>query len=340
MNKNIHIYIDPATRVLYGSFYILGIYQVYGKRNVSFSAKYFQDLKKTDVHTSYEHYMAFVIVKEGSQKRIIIDYRDLSDIESNSYDWCDVYAKINCRREQLNSQYSKLVSIPPGFGIKIWSLCETIWYALSNSVKCKFKMPVKLKTFYGGYKRTFNRPTIEEYVTDVETISNYVFMIGTAWPVEIAGSTNLLRKQFADTCIKSGTNFEGGFVCKESHPQYSVLKTYLLHNRYTSKQYLTNTKKSSIVFNTPAVFGCHGWKLGEYIAMGKAIVSTKFVNEIYPSLVDGENIVFVDENEMDTVVRQLLQSPNQINKLENGTRIYWDKYANPKSVIEKIVCAY
>ena len=38
------IYIDPSTRILYASYYIEGFYEVFGRKNVSFSDKYFKKL--------------------------------------------------------------------------------------------------------------------------------------------------------------------------------------------------------------------------------------------------------------------------------------------------------
>lgn len=50
------IIIDPTSRILYASFYIEGLYQVFGKKNVTFSAKYFSDLKREKEAFAFEHY--------------------------------------------------------------------------------------------------------------------------------------------------------------------------------------------------------------------------------------------------------------------------------------------
>ena len=41
-------------------------------------------------------------------------------------------------------------------------------------------------------------------------------------------------------------------------------------------EWISKTKQSAIVFNTPAFWSCHGWKLGEYLAMGKCIISVRY----------------------------------------------------------------
>lgn len=102
--------------------------------------------------------------------------------------------------------------------------------------------------------------------------------------------------------------------------------------------YLHNIKKSAFVFNTPAAWACHGWKLGEYLAMGKAIISTPFVNEMPEKMVHGENIYFIEsESEMEVAVNLLLSNDNLRIKLEKGAKEYYDKWLKPDVVLRKII---
>ena len=102
--------------------------------------------------------------------------------------------------------------------------------------------------------------------------------------------------------------------------------------------YLLNIKRSAFVFNTPAAWACHGWKLGEFLAMGKAIISTPFVNEMPENMVHGENIYFVEsENEMEVGVNLLLSDNILRRKLEMGAKEYYDKWLKPEVVIRRII---
>lgn len=101
---------------------------------------------------------------------------------------------------------------------------------------------------------------------------------------------------------------------------------------------MQNTKKSAFVFNTPAAWACHGWKLGEYLAMGKAIISTPFENEMPEKMIHGENIYFVEsESEMEAAVNLLLSDNVLRKKLEMGAKEYYDKWLKPDVVINRII---
>ena len=53
----IKAYIDPSSQVYYASFYIQGLYDSIGKPNISFSAKYFKDLRRNEGRTAYDVYL-------------------------------------------------------------------------------------------------------------------------------------------------------------------------------------------------------------------------------------------------------------------------------------------
>src|SRR5690606_23298566 len=149
--------------------------------------------------------------------------------------------------------------------------------------------------------------------------------------------TNRLRKEFIEGCQSAGLNFEGGFYASEDHLYYEEFKNYIFTRRYPIHEYLIKTKKSIFVFNTPAVHECHGWKLGESLAMGKAIISTPLSNNLPEDLVHGENIHIVkDSEELKDAITLLAADKNYRNKLEAGAREYYMRHGSPRSVIEQL----
>ena len=62
MSNKSKIIIDASSRILYTSFYIKGLYDVFGKKNVTFSATHFTDLNRHTNQFSFEHYFAFKII--------------------------------------------------------------------------------------------------------------------------------------------------------------------------------------------------------------------------------------------------------------------------------------
>ncbi len=109
-------------------------------------------------------------------------------------------------------------------------------------------------------------------------------------------------------------------------------------NRYSINDYINKIKSSSFVFNTPAVFDCHGWKLGEFLAMGKAIISTPILNELPEKLTHSENIhIITDDSELENAIKTLLNDQNYKRHLEANAKAYYEKHASPKSVIKYIL---
>ena len=93
--------------------------------------------------------------------------------------------------------------------------------------------------------------------------------------------------------------------------------------RYPISEYIKKTKLSTIVFNTPSVHNCHGWKLGEYLAMGKAIISTPLSNNLPEDLVHGKNIHFVSNmSELKIAINFLLDNSSYRMILEQGAKEY------------------
>jgi len=345
------VIIDPSNRMKYSSFYIKGLEEVFGKDNISFSTKYFTGLnRKTESH-SFDHYMAFVLKDDNQLQKIIIDYRDKVTIKENAYEWCDKYAKINYNKEftKLLST-EKIISIPPGFGIRIWGFWKTNHYCFINLARCNFSplesFKAHFKDYFGLYLRTLgiesyyinNSFALAKRINDSD--KKYIFSISTLWKVDncITG-TNLWRKKFIELCKNNNEiDFEGGFYSNTFHPQYEDFKDIIFTDRYPINEYIKKTKLSSFVFNTPAVLNCHGWKLGEFLAMGKAIISTPLLNELPKNLSHGENIHYIsNDSELKNAINLLLINKAYRKKLESGAKTYYDEYVSPNSVIKYIL---
>jgi len=125
-------FIDPRSTINYSSYYIQGLYDVLGKKNVRFASHYFSDLKDIDI------LMAFVLINKDSTLKIIIDYRDQNDVIEEAFSWSDIYAKINVDASTRQHSFpQKLINIPPAFAIKIWNPIELLFHLCNNFIKAK-----------------------------------------------------------------------------------------------------------------------------------------------------------------------------------------------------------
>ncbi len=341
---NPKVVIDPSSKMVYASFYIKGLYNIFGKTNISYSAKYFKKLKRKTESHSWDQYMAFVVIESGRISRYIVDFRDKTSVKESAYEWCDKYGKINFSLELTDRRFhDKIVSIPPGYAIKIWGIWEAAFHCIRNLMLCRFSPVVSYRYFFTDYFGQARRASIEDYLKPAvkKQTSPYVFLIGTLWPHKnCVEGTNKFRKTFIEAVRASDIQFEGGFFVSDEHPDYEEYKHLLISNWYPNKKYIEKTKLSDIVFNTPAVHDCHGWKLGEFLTLGKAIVSTPLTHELPEKLVHGVNIHFIrNTNEIEEAVEMLIVDNAYRERLSAGARSYYNKYVSPERVIEMLITA-
>ena len=339
---NYKVIIDPNHNILYSSFYIKGLMDMFNKKNIAYSSEYFFKLNKKKESNSFDHYFAFVLLdsQDNIFKKIVIDYRDKRSINKSAYNWCDVYAKINYLSSSTPEEFKiKIISIPPSFGIQIYGVRKSIYYSIINLFKSFSRLSTSIRSFLASYKRQFFRSCLISYKPQ-HANENYVFFISTLWNHDYCvKNTNLQRASFIGECKKnSSITFEGGFFSLSSNPQYSLYKDIIFTKRYDNCEYIKKTKKSLFVFNTPTVHECHGWKLGEYLALGKAIISYPILNNLPVPLVHGQNIHIVDnENELKQAIWTLIHDNDYRIKLENGAKTYYKSYCSPVTVIRMIL---
>ena len=119
-------------------------------------------------------------------------------------------------------------------------------------------------------------------------------MFFTAWPWAKHGDVNPPRIRFIEACRRApGLTFEGGFVPRRRNDVPEVLP-YTATSAHSLPEYLAKVGRSAVAFNNPAVHGCLGWKLGEFLAMGKAIVSLPLDRVLPAPLEHGVHLHVVD----------------------------------------------
>jgi len=333
----IKIFIDPFVNIYYSGFYILGLYEKFGKKNVFFCSTPFETLKSRGANFD------FIIEKEGKQTKYTINTNDFFDIEKESYEWCDVYGNVNANFEKTPMEFhSKLVSLVPSFGIRLWNLEETIFYAGLNAFKAKGN--TNLRKFFGKYKRQWLiRLPYSMYfpVYDLKQSNFYIFHLSTLWYNDEWNrndeGVNKIRANFINACKSiDNVQFEGGLATSDISKVNPYFIPLIFQGTISIKEYIEKIKKSVLVFNTPAFWSCHGWKLGEYLALGKAIISTPLSNDLPAPLVHGENIHIVDNDieEFKKAILLIASDKNYRRKLEKGAREYWEKYGTPIKSLE------
>jgi len=333
------IVVDTTSRILYASFYLQGLFEIAGKKNVTFAAEPFADLDRRGEQFAFEHYFAFITIERGVTTKYVIDFCDPPDISPIAYQWCDVYGKMNFNRAETSEEFlEKIVALPPGFGIRIWNFWQTGFLAVSNFLKCGTRRLKPWKAHFRDYLDQYRRLTVQEYKSfRGKARRGYVFHASTLWHGEEQTSRN--RKLFLDQAKLSGCKVEGGFYAPKNHPERREYLDWIQDKSYPMRQWAENTARSCLVFSTPAVHGCYGWKLAEYLAMGKAIVSTPFIAPPVP-LEHGVHIhIAEDEETLAEAIKMIAADIGYRKKLEAGAAAYFDETAAPKKVMEGLLAS-
>ncbi len=339
MKSKRKIIIDPLVNIYYASFYIYGFIKLYGKCNVKFHSEPFKNISLT---SRTKGVLIFVVVNGKEQRKYVINFDDSYKLDDELYDWCDVYGNVNTNYYLTPEKYhNKLISIAPSFGIKLWSLPKTVYYAFTNLLKSKrcARATLNTRNFLGKYKRMYKlRVPYSNYRSKIkQPEGHYVFHLSTLWYNDEWNKNdegvNKTRANFIRACKQiQGLVFEGGMVSQGADRSSEKLFSDSIYASTVSMNtWMKKTKESAVVFNTPAFWNCHGWKLGEYLAMGKCIMSTELSNDLPVPLEHGKNIHIVENKQeaMKEAIAYILNHREYRLRLEQGAKSYWEQYGAP-----------
>ena len=109
---------------------------------------------------------------------------------------------------------------------------------------------------------------------------------------------------------------------------------------YRLPEYLDRTAASLASFQCPAVHGCLGWKLGEFLALGKAIVAIEINHPLPAPLRHGEEVWSVgdDVNAYREALEHLAGDSVRRRHLETGARAYFERHLTPEATVARL-CA-
>lgn len=247
-------------------------------------------------------------------QRIWLDANDPTTVEPGASEWADTVMKVN-----VDDTSPPSLPLGPLFGIRYWSRFRA-YAALPRLVRAG--APVG-PTLAGLRFQAITRLPIGAYSAAPPTKSDFVYLRARNWTGahQVANSP---RERFMEALsrIEVERSLE------------------LADDRVPLSEYLGQLRRSAVAFNCPAVHGCLGWKLGEYLALGKAIISTPLGGRQLPAeLVHGEHVHFVedDADAMQRAVQELLGNDAYRHHLELGAAAWFDRHLAPSVVALRIV---
>jgi hypothetical protein len=323
------IILYPGFNPLYHSFYLYGLFCLFGMRACRFSAAGFP-LKLGSSG------LAFIYTP--NRLRIFIDTRDTAEMDEEALTWADVYGKVNLIPAAARA--ATVVPLGPSFGVSLKPFHRMLYLAFRAAYRemaCQRIFPEDSIRFFWLQCR---RASLDSYrESRIAPSSRYIFSASSVWaPDDPCNSVRALFFSIARRyCAAGNSAFEGGFT-PPFRGDAPCPEEFRLPKRYAAQEYLQKTQASVFVFNTPAVLNCHGWKLGEYLALGKAILSTPLSRELPAPLEHGLHlhIVAATEQSISEGMSLLLRDHAYRRRLERSARGYYLQYLAPERVIQRL----
>lgn len=328
--------VDGRARLTNGFFFIEGLRHVVG--SVKWVSGGLPGVPDAD------HFRRFVVCESGDPAlRMVFDYGDSPELDQGLMDWAHAYGKVNCTAEQRSAG---VVPIGPPFGIRPGRHAAV---GLSVRGLIPTARDVGWKSTVAERRNFLLRTAqLTDFVPGAVD-PTYLFYLASLWeyPSCLEGA-NPLRAAWMRTARQTpGVTFEGGFLPYPSSPEGPALglqveeyADLIWDRRMPIKDWIARTQMSFAVFNTPAVEDCLGWKLGQFLALGKAIVTLPLTRQMPEPLRHGREVHVIETVEqIPAAIELLLSQPEYREHLQTGARRYWDQHLGPVNTVRRVAQA-
>lgn len=126
------------------------------------------------------------------------------------------------------------------------------------------------------------------------------------------------------------SGIESNPVALEKYPHLIIPSEQTVRGNYIHAM-----KQADICIATTGLHKSIGWKMGEYVAASKAIISEPLYYEVPGDFVTGKNYLeFSSVEECLEQVKLLINEPKRIYEMQKENEMYYKKYGNPLKMIE------
>ncbi len=322
--------IHPDSSYQYYGFYLLGFEQHFGPSVDQTGGRVRFRFSRNDLPALRGPEYGLAVI-DPAGRHVFIAADDHPDVDPAALEWCDVYGMVNVPLDRAGlAADGKVVPIGPSFGVR-WQSTVGAWSLLARARAAGRPafagLPARLRAATAHQRSRVPLARYQPSCSDPDR----VFFISSSWdrhPGAVADREAFVR------AVKSvpGIEFEGGIVGGHDHATRAG-------RTYSTAEYVTRTQSSLLAFNTPAVHGCLGWKLGEYLALGKAILSLPISRSLPEPLEHGANVHFVerDADALADAIRVLRSDPEYRRHLERGARDYFERWLAPHVIAARLL---
>lgn len=304
-------------------------------------------------------FLAIRIEDKNSSAKCIFDLQDSCKLGlPDSLDWCDVYFKRSLEKNTL-------IDIDPISAKKIQPFGFN--YQVVSSSKAFFMQRIMLEIISRPYnplakKNGFHISNIKEYFEAAwkvgssplpgpdmlrpgrPNVNGGILFQCRLWdPDQVAlhnkEDTHNVNMQRIELIRKLKKEFGKSFTGGIQHNSYAekIAPELIIDTRSDAKRinYIEMVKQSAIVISTAGLLGSNGWKLGEYIALGKCIVSEPITTKLPGVFEAGQH--YASYKTTDSCLEELvilIQDKSRIEKFSNNSTDYYHRFLEPAALMQ------
>jgi hypothetical protein len=293
----------------------------------------------------------------GGQIKLHFDTHDAGEIAIGELERCDYYFKRSFSRawvDRLPPNQRRKV-LPLGLNYRVYS-SHADRFALSRNLRLNKSLRTKAR----GLKRALDvrnrlgfQPRVEELEAppDLEADPRVLFLAAAHDPHNDPARTPEKAKDRRELnearaqCIRLlrealGDRFLGGFMQSAfSRRHYPDL---VMPNRDTTIQasYIKAMKQHPICIATTGLHGSIGWKLAEYVACSRAILSEPLVFQVPGGFEEGRNYLqFASPKECVKEARELISNKELRCRLMTNNALYYRSHLRPDALVGNALAA-
>jgi hypothetical protein len=230
---------------------------------------------------------------------------------------------------------------PLGFNYNIQPEKNLLRYSGSLNKKVKYFIKTNKLLKKVSAKNFFYAHDFEYY--PVKPQHNKILFLTRLWDpgdaksqrsVELRNRINATRVECIKRCREEfGSDFTGGlFVEKFASKHYPEL---IVDASLTNKaSYLQHVKHHAICIATTGLHNSIGWKMGEYVAASRAIVSEPLRFELPGNFSKDTNYYeFETADQLVTEISRLRNDPAAMSQMMNANFQYYNNYVKPENLV-------
>lgn len=309
-------------------------------------------------------FLAMLVERAGIKVKCIFDLQDSPAIGlPEALPWCDIYFKRSLELETFSglSKYQEKKLHPFGFNYQVVSSSKAYFFQrfFLEFISRPYNPFVEKNRFHlSNWKEYFEavwKPEVSPLLTPqtlspsrIKLSNNILFQCRLWDPAHMAernrDDAEKINNQRIELIRRLKTEFGSNFVGGLQHNSFAqrVAPDLLINSKHLADRnaYINLVKKSRVVISSSGLLGSNGWKLGEYVALGKCIISEPIETLLPGTFRSGIHYLqYTGTDECVEKVVNLFRKEAQAEYFMKNTTDYYFDYLAPDALIRNFLVA-